>query len=216
MNSKEWKDKYRTIVVEGPIGVGKTSLVKKLASKFQLTTVLEKAADNPFLEKFYIDNDKYALPTQLFFLFQRLEQLTDLTQGDLFERNIISDFMIEKDLIFAGLTLSEEELSLYKKIYDHQSGQVSHPDLVIFLKADPGILMTRVKKRGIEMEREISLEYLSKLCIAYNKFFYSYDWAPVLVVNTSAFNPVHNEEHFEILLNQIQQFKGRRAFYNAI
>ena len=216
MNSKEWKDKYRTIVVEGPIGVGKTSLVKKLASKFQLTTVLEKASDNPFLEKFYIDNDKYALPTQLFFLFQRLEQLTDLTQGDLFDRNIISDFMIEKDLIFAGLTLSDEELSLYKKIYDHQSGQVSHPDLVLYLKADPGILMTRIKKRGIEMEKQISLEYLAKLCSAYNKFFYHYDLSPVLVINTSAFNPVYDEEHFEILLKQIERFKGRRAFYNAI
>ena len=140
MNSNSWIKKYKNIVVEGPIGVGKTSLTKKIANKYQLTTVLESAEENPFLKKFYTDNEKYALPTQLFFLFQRLDQLIELTQADLFETNLISDFMLEKDTIFAGITLSELEMTLYRKIYENQSSQISAPDLVIYLQAEPDTL----------------------------------------------------------------------------
>ena len=216
MNIEGWIRKYKNIVVEGPIGVGKTSLTKKIADKYQLTTVLEKAGENPFLKKFYTDSEKYALPTQLFFLFQRLDQLMELTQADLFETNLISDFMLEKDNIFAGITLSEMEMSLYRKIYENQSSQICTPDLVIYLQAEPGTLVERIKKRGILMERDISIEYIVNLSNAYNKFFYSYEKSPVLIVNTTHLDPIHKSEDFDLLMNQLKIFKGRRAFFNAI
>jgi len=216
MNHDAWIRKYKNIVVEGPIGVGKTSLTKKIADKYKLRTVLENAAENPFLKKFYTDNEKYALPTQLFFLFQRLDQLIELTQADLFDTNFISDFMLEKDTIFAGITLSELEMSLYRKIYENQSSQICNPDLVIYLQADPGILVERIKKRGIAMERDISMEYIINLSNAYNKFFYSYENSPVLIVNTTHLDPINKSEDFSLLMNQLKMFKGRRAFFNAI
>ena len=216
MNLDTWIKKYKNIVVEGPIGVGKTSLTKKIADKYQLRTVLENAEENPFLRKFYADNEKYALPTQLFFLFQRLDQLIELSQTDLFETNLISDFMLEKDAIFAGITLSELEMSLYRKIYENQSSQVCNPDLVIYLQADPGTLLDRIKKRGILMERDISMEYVVNLSNAYNKFFYSYEESPVLIVNTTHLDPIHKSEDFDLIMNQLKIFKGRRAFFNAI
>ncbi len=216
MNPDAWIKKYKSIVVEGPIGVGKTSLTSKIADRYQLTTVLENAGENPFLKKFYTDNEKYALPTQLFFLFQRLDQLIELTQADLFETNLISDFMLEKDTIFAGITLSELEMSLYRKIYENQSSQICNPDLVIYLQADPGTLVERIKKRGIIMERDISMEYIVNLSNAYNKFFYSYEKSPVLIVNTTHLDPINNSDDFESLMNQLKLFKGRRAFFNAI
>ena len=216
MNLDTWIKKYKNIVVEGPIGVGKTSLTKKIADKYQLRTVLENAEENPFLRKFYADNEKYALPTQLFFLFQRLDQLIELSQTDLFETNLISDFMLEKDTIFAGITLSELEMSLYRKIYENQSSQVCNPDLVIYLQADPGTLLDRIKKRGILMERDISMEYIVNLSNAYNKFFYSYEESPVLIVNTTHLDPIHKSEDFDLIMNQLKIFKGRRAFFNAI
>ncbi|RZP21413.1 MAG: deoxynucleoside kinase [Burkholderiaceae bacterium] len=216
MNLDTWIRKYKNIVVEGPIGVGKTSLTKKIADKYQLRTVLENAEENPFLRKFYADNEKYALPTQLFFLFQRLDQLIELSQTDLFETNLISDFMLEKDTIFAGITLNELEMSLYRKIYENQSSQVCNPDLVIYLQADPGTLLDRIKKRGILMERDISIEYIVNLSNAYNKFFYTYEESPVLIVNTTHLDPIHKSEDFDLLMNQLKMFKGRRAFFNAI
>ncbi len=216
MNLEAWIKKYKNIVVEGPIGVGKTSLTKKIADKYQLTTVLENAGENPFLKKFYTDNEKYALPTQLFFLFQRLDQLIELSQADLFETNLISDFMLEKDTIFAGITLSELEMSLYRKIYENQAGQACTPDLVIYLQAEPATLLDRIKKRGIIMERDISMEYILNLSNAYNKFFYCYEKSPVLIVNTTHLDPIHKSEDFDLLMNQLKIFKGRRAFFNAI
>ena len=216
MSVDAWIKRYKNIVIEGPIGVGKTSLTKKIADKYQLTTVLENAGENPFLKKFYTDNEKYALPTQLFFLFQRLDQLIELTQADLFETNLISDFMLEKDTIFAGITLSELEMSLYRKIYENQSSQICTPDLVIYLQADPETLVGRIKKRGIMMERDISMEYIINLSNAYNKFFYSYEKSPVLIVNTTHIDPINKLEDFDLLMNQLKIFKGRRAFFNAI
>jgi len=216
MDHDAWIKKYKNIVVEGPIGVGKTSLTKKIADKYQLTTILENAGENPFLKKFYTDNEKYALPTQLFFLFQRLDQLIELSQVDLFETNLISDFMLEKDTIFAGITLSELEMSLYRKIYENQASQACTPDIVIYLQADPVTLIERIKKRGIIMERDISMEYIVNLSNAYNKFFYSYDKSPVLIVNTTHLDPIHKSEDFNLLMSQLKLFKGRRAFFNAI
>ena len=149
-------------------------------------------------------------------MFQRLDQLTDLSQADLFEANLIADFMLEKDTIFAGITLSELEMSLYRKIYENQSGQISNPDLVIYLQAEPETLMKRIKKRGITMERDISVEYIANLSNAYNKFFYTYEKSPVLIVNTTHLDPINNMADFDSLMNQLKNFKGRRAFFNAI
>ncbi len=216
MTSESWVKKYKNIVIEGPIGVGKTSLTKKIAKKYRLSTVLEKASENPYLKKFYADNEKYALPTQLFFLFQRLDQLTEISQVDLFEANIISDFMLEKDTIFAGLTLNELEMSLYRKIYENQAGQICQPDLVIYLQAEPETLIERIRKRGIAMELDISLEYIVNLSNAYNRFFYSYEYAPVLIINTTHLDPISEAGHFELLIKQLDNFKGRRTFFNAI
>tara|TARA_Y100000589_G_C27079161_1_gene598837 strand:- start:439 stop:1089 length:651 start_codon:yes stop_codon:yes gene_type:complete len=216
MTSESWVKKYKNIVIEGPIGVGKTSLTKKIAKKYRLSTVLEKASENPYLKKFYADNEKYALPTQLFFLFQRLDQLTEISQVDLFEANIISDFMLEKDTIFAGLTLNELEMSLYRKIYENQAGQICQPDLVIYLQAEPETLIERIRKRGIAMELDISLEYIVNLSNAYNRFFYSYEYAPVLIINTTHLDPINEAGHFELLIKQLDNFKGRRTFFNAI
>ena len=216
MTSESWVKKYKNIVIEGPIGVGKTSLTKKIAKKYRLSTVLEKASENPYLKKFYADNEKYALPTQLFFLFQRLDQLIEISQVDLFEANIISDFMLEKDTIFAGLTLNELEMSLYRKIYENQAGQICQPDLVIYLQAEPETLIERIRKRGIAMELDISLEYIVNLSNAYNRFFYSYEYAPVLIINTTHLDPINESGHFELLIKQLDNFKGRRTFFNAI
>lgn len=207
-------EKYRHIVIEGPIGVGKTSLARLIAQRFQAELLLEKPEDNPFLEKFYQEPARYALPTQLFFLFQRIGQLRDLTQRDFFENMVISDFLLEKDRMFASLTLDEEELKLYQQIYQHQSPQTSVPDLVIYLQASPQALIERVQKRATAYEANITEAYLSQLSDAYSRFFYPYDDAPLLIVNTEHLNPVDHSEDFELLLNQIDGMKGRREFFN--
>jgi deoxyadenosine/deoxycytidine kinase len=207
-------EKYRHIVIEGPIGVGKTSLARLIAQRFQAELLLEKPEDNPFLEKFYQEPARYALPTQLFFLFQRIGQLRDLTQRDFFENMVISDFLLEKDRMFANLTLDEEELKLYQQIYQHQRPQTSVPDLVIYLQASPQALIERVQKRATPYEANITESYLSQLSDAYSHFFYHYDDAPLLIVNTEHLNPVDHSEDFELLLNQIDGMKGRREFFN--
>jgi len=207
-------EKYRHIVIEGPIGVGKTSLARLIAQRFQAEVLLEKPDDNPFLEKFYQEPARYALPTQLFFLFQRIGQLRDLTQRDFFENMVISDFLLEKDRMFASLTLDEEELKLYQQIYQHQSPQTSTPDLVIYLQASPQALIERVQKRATPYEANITEAYLSQLSDAYSRFFYHYDDAPLLIVNTEHLNPIDHAEDFDLLLNQIEGMKGRREFFN--
>ena len=207
-------EKYRHIVIEGPIGVGKTSLARLVAQRFQAELLLERPEDNPFLEKFYEEPARYALPTQLFFLFQRIGQLRDLTQRDFFENMVISDFLLEKDRMFASLTLDEEELKLYQQIYQHQSPQTSVPDLVIYLQASPQALIERVQKRAKPYEANITEGYLSQLNEAYSRFFYHYDDAPLLIVNTEHLNPIDHSEDFELLLNQIAGMKGRREFFN--
>ncbi len=214
--NNDWLKKFKTIVIEGPIGVGKTSLTLKIAERFNFKTVLEAAEENPFLDKFYKNNTKYAFPTQLFFLFQRLDQLSEVSQRDLFSQNIICDFMLEKDPIFAALTLNDDEISLYQKIFENQKPNIFLPDLTIFLQATPNKLFDRIKKRGIKVEQEISYKYLENLCSAYNRFFYQYDTSPVLIVNTLSFDPVHNENDFESLLNQIKSFRGKRNFFSVL
>jgi deoxyadenosine/deoxycytidine kinase len=207
-------DRYRHIVIEGPIGVGKTSLAKKMAEKLRGEVLLEQPDENPFLAKFYKDASRYALPAQLFFLFQRVNQLRSLAQRDFFETLMVSDFLIDKDRLFASITLDEEELKLYRQIYDNQRPHAPTPDLVIYLQAPTETLIERVHKRGIGYEQGISASYLKELSETYSRYFYHYDEAPLLIVNTQHLNPIDNEEDFNLLVRQIETMRGKREFFN--
>lgn len=207
-------DKYKYIVVEGVIGAGKTSLTRRLAERLNARMLLELPQENPFLERFYRDATRYALPTQMFFLFQRLNQLRDLAQPDLFDARIVSDFLLDKDPIFARLTLADDELALYQQLYDHLRPQAPVPDLVIYLQARPETLMERIRKRGIAMEAAISEPYLERLCESYSRVFYDYDAAPLLIVDTEHLNPIDNDEDFALLLRRIADMRGKREFFN--
>jgi deoxyadenosine/deoxycytidine kinase len=204
------------VVIEGPIGVGKSSLAMKFAERFGYAPLLEAPAENPFLAKFYRDSARYALPTQLFFLFQRIDQLRELAQRDLFSELVVSDFMIEKDPLFAGLTLSDEELSLYRKIYEVQRPQAPAPDMVIVLQASADALIERIRQRGVPMEQNMSEQYLRDLSEAYTQYFHHYDASPVLIVNTESLNPIEREDDFNALIAQLASFKGRRSYFNSV
>jgi len=207
-------EKYRHIVVEGPIGAGKTSLARKLADRYGAQPVLEDPLGNPFLARFYRDSRRYALPTQLFFLFQRVNQLRDLAQQDLFSRSAVGDFLLDKDPLFASLTLDDDELKLYRQIFESLRPQAPLPDLVIYLQAQPDTLVERVQKRGLEMEAGISEPYLRALVEAYSRYFHHFDAAPLLIVNTEHLNPIEREEDFGTLVRQLDEMRGRRSFFS--
>jgi len=206
--------KYRYIVVEGPIGVGKTSLARRLAERLDSALLLERPELNPFLTRFYQDMDRFALPTQLFFLFQRIQQLRELAQLDLFKRVTVSDFLLEKDPLFARLTLSGDELHLYQQIYDSLKPQAPKPDLVIYLQAQPATLWERVRRRGAEFERPITPEYLATLADSYARFFYHYAGGPVLIVNSERLNFVRQDEDLDLLVERVDAMRGGREFFN--
>ena len=207
-------EKYLYIVVEGPIGVGKTSLALRIASRLGGALLLEKPAENPFLEKFYSDIPRYALPTQLFFLFQRANQLQGFAQMDMFTKVTVSDFLLDKDQLFARLTLSDVEYDLYQQIYHHVQPKASPPDLVIYLQASPATLMERVKRRGSAFEQNISEEYLCRLTDSYTRFFHEYEDAPVMMINSENLNFVDSQEDFDLLLQQVEQMRGPREYFN--
>jgi deoxyadenosine/deoxycytidine kinase len=207
--------KYRYIVVEGPIGVGKTTLAQRLADYADATSLLEKPQDNPFLARFYQDAERYALPTQLFFLFQRINEVRDLAQMDMFQSRTIADYLFEKDELFARLTLSDDEYTLYQSIYQSLAPQAPTPDLVIYLQAPTEVLIERVHKRGSRYERSVQDDYLSKLANSYGEFFHHYQAAPVLVVNSENLNFVDNENDFNLLLERIGKMRGQREFFNV-
>ena len=205
----------RHIVVEGPIGVGKTSLARRLAEHLDADLLLEQPEANPFLARFYQNRQRYALQTQLCFLFQRLDQMRGLAQPELFTRTVISDYLMEKELLFAGLTLGDDEYGLYRQIYDRVSRQAGPaPDLVIYLQASPETLISRVRKRGIEMERKISDDYLALLGETYTRFFHDYAAAPVMVVNSERLNFVDDPDDFLLLVQRIETMRAPREYFN--
>ena len=207
-------NRFPYIVIEGPIGCGKTTLAQILADKFPVDYLSEKAETNPFLPRFYQDAQRYALPTQLFFLFQRASQIADLTQRDMFAKAIVADFFLEKDPIFARLNLDDEEYALYHQIYQHLQLKAPKPDLVIYLQTPVDSLMERIEERNVNYELDIPREYVERLANAYSEFFHSYDTSPVLIVNNEKLNILKNPDALDLLLSRILQIKGQREFFN--
>ena len=205
----------RHIAIEGPIGVGKTSLARRLAEHLGADTLLEQPEANPFLPHFYQDRKHFALQTQLWFLFQRLDQMQALTQRDAAARPVVCDFLIEKDPLFAGATLSEDEYKLYRRVHERVAPPSPVvPDLVIYLQARPEALVARVRKRGIEMERKISDDYLILLGDGYTKFFHDYEAAPVMVVNSENLDFAGKESDFQLLVQRIEAMRGHHEYFN--
>jgi deoxyguanosine kinase len=196
-------ERSKYIVVEGPIGVGKTSLAKMLAHEFQARTVFERIEDNPFLPKFYKSRETHAFQTLTFFLLIRYQQQIELAQQDLFAQNTVADYLFAKDQIFASLTLSAEELNLYQQIYALLNTRVAKPDLVVYLQARPEVLYKRVKKRDKKYERSVTFEYLAEVAQAYNQFFFHYDETPLLVVNTSEIDFVSSSKDLADLIKEV-------------
>ena len=205
--------KAKYIVVEGPIGVGKTSLAKMLANEFQARTVFERIEDNPFLPKFYKSRETYAFQNQTFFLLNRYQQQMELAQQNLFNQNTVADYLFAKDQIFATLTLSVEELSLYQQIYALLNTRVPKPDLIVYLQARPEVLYKRVKKRDKKFERGVTFEYLSEVAQAYNQFFFHYDETPLLVVNTSEIDFVSSSKDLADLIKEINNMGSGTQHY---
>jgi deoxyguanosine kinase len=204
----------RHIVVEGPIGAGKTSLAMRLAAHLEASMLLEQAGANPFLTRFYQDPKRYALPTQLFFLFQRVDQLRELSQPDIFGSRVVADYLLEKDPLFAQLTLADDEYALYRQIYGTLAPQAPSPDLVIYLHARPETLIARIRRRGIESERRIGEGYLALLAERYAAFFYQYEQAPVMIVNSENLNFVDGDADFVLLVERLSQMRGPREYLN--
>jgi deoxyadenosine/deoxycytidine kinase len=204
---------FRYVVIEGPIGVGKTSLAKLLAKEFDARCILEKPEDNPFLPHFYQERKKYAFQAQIFFLLNRFQQQKEISQLDLFNQVTLCDYIFAKDRIFASINLDDHELALYEQIFGLLNVQIPTPDLVIFLQARPEVLIHRIKSRNVSYEKEINLEYLKTLTDAYNYFFFHYEESPLLVVNTSEIDFVNRKEDFSQLVREINQMKKGTSYF---
>ena len=204
----------RFIVVEGPTGVGKTSLARRLAESLGGELLLEQIERNPFLEQFYKSPKTAALPTQLFFLFERARRLEELRQSDMFAPVRVADFHIAKDRLFAELTLSRDELDLYEQIYERLDIDAPEPDLVVYLQASVDTLMTRISQRGISMQRKIDRAYMERLADAYARYYHGYDETPLLIVNVSSIDPVGEDADYAALFEQVRRINGGRHFFN--
>jgi len=204
------------VVVEGPIGVGKTTLAKRLAKSLGSNMLLEAAEENPFLEKFYENPRNAALPTQLYFLMQRTRQLKKLKQDDMFNPVRVADFLIQKDRLFAEVTLDSDELDLYDQVYSSLTLDIRRPDLVVYLQAPVEVLLERINRRGIKHEKWVEAAYLERLCDAYVRFFYQYNDAPLLIVNAADINFAHNDDEYELLLEQVLETRSGRHYFNPV
>jgi deoxyadenosine/deoxycytidine kinase len=209
-------DNSRYIVIEGPIGVGKTSLARKLAKSLDADLVLEEVYANPFLERFYQDGQSAALPAQMFFLFARARQIEDLRQADLFSNVRVSDYLFAKDQLFAELTLAPEEFSLYNQVVESLRVEAPVPDLVIYLQSTVDALLERIARRGVMFERAIDRRYLERVTDAYARFFHAYNDGPLLIVNASQIDPINNAADYEQLFRQIERTTGGRHFFNPV
>ena len=207
--------RFRHVVVEGPIGVGKTSLARRLGASIGAHLLLEQPEANPFLARFYREPARHALATQLFFLFQRIQQLAELRQLDLFRTHVVGDFLLEKDPLFARLTLADDELKLYEQLYAQLAPRAPAPDLVIYLQAPAETLIERVARRGNAAEAAITGEYLRRLADSYAHFFHHFDAAPLLVVNAEHLNPVGRDEDYALLVAHIERMRGRREYFSV-
>lgn len=206
----------RNIIIEGPIGVGKSSLAKKLMATYDAQLLLEKPEDNPFLERFYEMPEHYALPTQLFFLFQRVRQIEQFEREKKVTLTSVADFMIDKDPLFARLNLDDDEFKLYQQAFDSLTVNVIPPDLVIYLQAPTDVLLQRVGKRGISYEQGVEPDYLARLSEAYTDYFYHYRASPLLIINAGEINFVDNPAHYSALVQQIDRIKAGRHFFNPM
>jgi deoxyadenosine/deoxycytidine kinase len=204
------------IVVEGPIGVGKTSLARRLAEVFGSELVLEQPGENPFLERFYAARRRYALPTQLYFLFQRARQLQALRQSDMFAPSRVADFLLQKDALFARVNLDDDEFRLYRQVYDHLAPDVPVPDLVIYLQAPVEVLRERIEGRGVDYEKAIDPQYLQELVDAYTRFFYRYNDTPLLIINAAEINFVDVEGDLNTLVDRIRATRSGRHYFNPL
>jgi len=204
------------IVIEGPIGVGKTTLANRLATSFGSDLLLEGATENPFLEKFYENPNAAALPTQLFFLLQRARQMKAMKQEDMFNPVRVADFLIEKDRLFAELTLDSDELDLYEQVYASLTIDIPRPDLVVYLQAPVEVLLERIQKRGLKHERFIEAAYLQRLCDSYIQFFYQYNNAPLLIVNAADIDFANNDDDYQLLHQQISEVQSGRHYFNPM
>lgn len=207
---------HRFIVVEGPIGVGKTSLACRIGNSLSADLVLEQAMQNPFLERFYRNPRAGAFPAQLYFLFQRAQQLAALKQQDLFAPVIVADYLLDKDRLFARVTLDEAEYALYEQVSTKLDIDCPKPDLVVYLQAPVDVLIERIAKRGIGFEQHIEREYLVRLNEAYARFFHEYDATPLLIVNAASIDPVNNQNDYDELLSAITRMKRGRLYYNPL
>ena len=207
---------HQFIVIEGPIGVGKTSLARRLCASLDAEPVLEQAAENPFLERFYRNPRDGALPTQLYFLFQRAQQLAALNQQDMFAPTRVGDYLLEKDRLFARVTLDDAEFGLYEQVHAKLDIQAPKPDLVVYLQAPVDVLLERIAKRGIRYEQQIDRAYLERLNEAYAKFFHEYEAAPLLIVNAASIDPINNQADYDELLAALQRMKKGRLYYNPL
>ena len=211
---QDLKQAPRFIAVEGPIGVGKTSLTKRLAETFNYELLLENAEENPFLDRFYQNPRQHALATQLFFLFQRAQQIEESRQSDLFEPVRVSDFLIDKDRLFAELNLEKDEFNLYHKVYQHLVIDAPKPDLVIYLQAPTEVLLQRIQKRGIPSEQMIESEYLNQLNRAYTEFFHYYSDSKLLIVNSAEIDLVANDEDYDQLVTYVLSLPRGTHYFN--